>query len=572
MDLPAQPPKLTWLRRIPFLRQRPRQHGLVRRKRWLFISKHPIWSALITVVLLACVAFAGRAGYRQVFAPPLNCGAGMTIKGSPHSCVGVSLDFTQFTAHDPARMRALEHQIAQLDGKVHGYYVSIVLLLDLSPVLSADTVTYASTYSDIEGAITAAWQADNTATFGTSPEVKLYLANMGSLYRSWRLSVQQIVTNRVSQHITSIVGLGQSTIQTRSAAAMLASAAHLPVIGATVTGDNMNKLPDSNRLNRYFFRVAPQNSDEVKAIAQYVPTMSPKPDTALVVEDYPGDAYESTLAQVAPGALRAAGLKVYKPLQYESAGAPPGESRENYLENVFNTMQSNLCQLDPSVVFFAGRGEDLHALVKTWSDERGCQGPGVQELRILSGDDAAEVVNDPTVLSAIRQGRATVTYVALANPNMWGRNCDGAKVNYDQFLAAFTGQDEPCGATAHAGSPRFSPADLSNGHAVPTHDAVLAAVKAARDAQGNLSVKTELAAVDNPESQLNSLINFRCTTMLGGADGYVDFGAGGNPIDHPLPIVTLTGSGQVRFLTLTWPDGGPVLHLPARGAGCGLGG
>jgi hypothetical protein len=101
---------------------------------------------------------------------------------------------------------------------------------------------------------------------------------------------------------------------------------------------------------------------------------------------------------------------------------------------------------------------------------------------------------------------------------------------------------------------------------------VLAAVKAARQAQGNLSVRTELVAVANPKSQLSWLINFRCTTMLGGADGYVDFGPDGNPRDHPLPIVALAGSGQVRFLDLTWPDGGPVLHLPARGGGCGLGG
>jgi ABC-type branched-subunit amino acid transport system substrate-binding protein len=534
------------------------------------MRKHRIWSGLIAVVLLACVAFAGRAGYRKAFAPPLNCGAGMTIEGWPHSCVGVSLDFTQFTAKDPAKLRKLEHQIGQLDRKVHGYYVSIVLLLDLSPVLSADTVTYASTYSDIEGAITAAWQANNTATFGTSPAVKLYLANMGSLYRSWRESVRQIIMNREAQHITSVVGLGQSTIQTRRAAALLGSAAHLPVIGATVTGDNMNRLPKTNRLNRYFFRVAPPNSDEVRAIADYVPKMVPKPATALVVEDYPGDAYESTLAQVAPEALRAAGLTVYKPLQYESGGAPAGESREDFLENVFDGMQSNLCQLDPSVVFFAGRGKDLHAFVKSWADERGCQGPGVPALRILSGDDAAEVVKDSTVGTAIRQGLVTVTYGALENPDMWGSQCDGAKVNYDEFLAAFTGKNEPCRALATAGSPRFSPADLDNGHAVPTHDAVLAAVKAARDAQGNLSVRTELAAVANPKSQLSWLINFRCTTMLGGADGYVDFGPDGNPRDHPVPIVALTGSGQVRFLDLTWPDGGPVLHLPARGGGCGL--
>ena len=551
-------------------RRRSQRPTPVSKPRLLWWRKHRMVTVAVLAALVAGLVAGVRAGASSLFPPPLNCGAGMVMAGSPPSCIGVNLSFGQFSAHDPAELRALESQIHSIDSKAGPYYLSVVLLLDLSPVSGIDTVDYQDQYPGIEGAITAAWQADNTNAYGTSPKMKLYLGNMGSQYRSWQGAVHQIVANRAVQHITSVVGLGQSTIQTRSAAALLGSTAHLPVIGSTVTGDSMNVSPFTHQRNVYFFRVSTPNSSEARGIAEYVSEdIHPKPADAVVVEDTPGDAYESTLAAVAPQALRQAGLTVYQPLEYRSGGQPPGESREAYLGNVFSQMQDNLCQLDPSLVFFAGRGEDLHAFVQAWADERGCQKAGAPPLRIVSGDDASAVVGDAVVRGAIQQGKVSLTYITLADPGMWNSTCTGAKANYDQFVAAFTGKGAACGAGARPGSPRFSAADLASGQAAPTHDAVLAALKAARDAQGNTPIQDQLVAVANPESQLNPLIDLHCTTMLGGANGYISFGPTGNPVDHPLPIVQLNGDGSVIFKDLTWPDGGPVVNLPARGAGCG---
>lgn len=550
-------------------RRRPRHPGVVRPPTLGLVRKHPVFATTALVTLVACLAFGARAAYPRVFPPAIKCGPGMVIAGSPPSCVGVSLGFGPFTAKDPARLRALQGQIQSIDQKVHGYYISVVLLLDLSPVAGIDTIDYSSLYPNIEGAITALWQADSSGAFGTTPRVKLYLGNMGSRYRGWPRAVQQILANRATQHITSVVGLGQSQDATRAASGQLGSAAHLPVIGATVTGDSMNRLPKTNARNKYFFRISPPNSAEVHGIAQYVTKTWPKPSTAVVIQDVPGDTYESTLAASAPKALKKAGLTVYKALPYESGGAPPGEARETYLENAFSQMQNNLCQLDPSLVFFAGRGHDLDAFARSWAAERGCQRAGASPLRIVSGDDAADVVRDKAVRNAIRRGQITLTYSTLANADMWGDTCTGAKINYDQFLAAFTGQNAACGAEAAQGSPHFPTADLANGQAVPTHDAVITAVKAARDTQGKVPIQNQLVANANPESQLNSLMNFRCTTMLGGAGGFVSFGPDGNPVDHPVPIVQLNGDGTVSFVKLTWPEGGPVLNRPAHGHGCG---
>jgi hypothetical protein len=555
--------------RFTRVRRRASRPTTVHHARWAWVRRHRGRSAVFLAALLTALAFAIPAGYSLAFPPALNCGPGMVIAGSPPACIGVSLGFEPFTANDPARMRALERQVQRIDAQVHGPYVSVVLLQDLSPVLSTDTITYSAIYTNLEGAITAIWQADNTSAFDTTPKVKLYLGNMGSQYGSWRKAVGQIEASRTAQHITAVAGLGQSTWQTRRAAALLSAQAHLPVIGATVTGDSMSFDPVSHRRIATFFRVSPPNSAEVRGIAQYISArLRPKPTSAAIVEDTPGDDYESTLAAVAPGALRAAGLKADKPLQYFSGGKPADETRETYLGNPFDRMQSNLCQLDPSLVFFAGRGQDLDAFVRSWVDEKGCQQSGAPPLHIFSGDDASAIVNDPTVLSAIGHGQVTLTYTTLASAGMWGSTCTGAKADFDQFLAAFTGQNAPCGAGATPGSPHFSPADLDNGQAVPTHDAVIAAVKAAREAQGNVPVQDQLEAVANPESQLNPLLGFTCTTMLGGAGGYVSFGPDGGPVDRPVPVVSLNRDGSVSFHDLTWPAGGPTLNLPARGTGC----
>jgi hypothetical protein len=553
-------------------RRRPGRSSVVRPPRFARLRLHPGRSAAGLAALLAALAVALPAGYSWAFPPALDCGPGMIIAGSPHSCVGVSLGFGQFTKNDPPKLRGLERRVQGIDDKVHGQYVSVVLLLDLSPVPGIDTVTYSALYPNIEGAVTAALEADHTSDFDTTPQVKLFLGNMGSEYGSWRKAVQQIAANRVAQHITSVVGLGQSTTPTRRAAALLSSRVHLPVIGATVTGDSMNLDPVTHRRIVTFFRVSPPNSMEVRAIAQYVSTrLRPKPPSAVVVEDTPGDDYESTLATATPGALRAAGVRVDMPLLYFSGGKPAGETRETYLGNPFDHMQSNLCRLDPSLVFFAGRGQDLDAFVNSWVDEKGCQQAGAPPLPIFSGDDASAVVKDKIVLNAIKDRRITLTYTTLANTGMWGNTCSGARKNYDQFLADFTGKNAPCAAVPIRQSADFSAAELDNGQAVPTHDAVAAAVKAAREAQG--TVQGQVEAVSNPKSQLNPLLEFTCATMLGGAGGYVSFGSGGDhgelgePVDRPVPIVRLNGDGSVTFVDLTWPDGGPMLSLPGKGCG-----
>ncbi|MFD7081721.1 ABC transporter substrate-binding protein [Streptomyces sp. NPDC059918] len=537
----------------------------VRNPRLGWLRRHPVLSLAAALVLLAGAVFGGAWGYRVLFPPDLSCGAGMTAAGKPAACVGVNLDSTPFAKGEPDRMRRLEDAVRTANEAVKGNSTSVVLMLNFSPVEDVDTLTYESLYPNIEGALTAVWRANNTAAYGSTPGVKLYLANMGSQYGAWQQAVAGIGKYAEAEHISAVVGLGQSTEQTRQAAAAVSDRLHIPVIGSTVTGNSMNLDPSDPAGKRSIpdmFRVSPTNSDSVIAAAQYVGGLRPAVTSLAVVADsVAGDDYTATLAAEAKTRFQAPDRAVTV-LPYTSPRSlPSGAGRQEYLVQQFNLMHANLCQAAPSVVYFAGRGRDLGAFVQNWVQGSPC---GIAQLRIVVGDDASEAIRDDAVLKGVASGRVTVVYTALASPDEWGTECPGsdAKRNYDQFWSAFTGRPDPCTkqplATTRSGAQplSFDPADLASGQAMLSHDAAVAAISAARHDEAGLK---------NPGLETGILHQFYCAQMLPGASGWLSFGPDGNPVGKPTPIVQLGPDGTTKTVTLTWPGSVPNLSLPQRG-------
>ncbi|MFI6003449.1 ABC transporter substrate-binding protein [Streptomyces sp. NPDC051366] len=537
----------------------------VRNPRLGRLRRHPVLSLTAALLLLAGAVLGGTWGYGVLFPPALSCGPGMTAAGTPLACVGVNLGSTPFTKGEPERMHKLEDTIRTANEAVQGNSTSVVLMLNLSPVEDVDTLTYESLYHNIEGAIAAVWRANNTAAYGSTPGVKLYLANMGSQYGSWQQAVASVKKNAAAEHISAVVGLGQSTEQTRQAAAAISAQLHIPVIGSTVTGNSMNldpADPAGKRTIPDMFRVSPTNSDSVIAANQYVSGLRPAVTSLAVVADsVADDDYTATLAAEAKTRFQATDRTVTV-LPYTSPRSlPSGAGRQDYLIQQFNLMHANLCQAAPSVVYFAGRGRDLGAFVQNWVQGAPC---GIPQLRILVGDDASEAIRDDAVLKGVASGRVTVAYTALASPDEWGTECPGsdAKRNYDQFWSAFTGRPDPCTkqplATTQSGTAplAFDPADLASGQAMLTHDAAVAAISAARHDEAGLK---------NPGLETGILHQFYCAQMLPGASGWLSFGADGNPVGKPAPIVQLNPDGTTKTVTLTWPSSAPNLSLPQRG-------
>lgn len=493
--------------------------------------------ATLTVVVLVAAG---------LLVPPLfaRCGEGMTADAND-ACVGINLDSAQFRQNEPEHMRELEAAVRANNAAITGNYVSVVLFQDMSPNEGVDTRLYPDLYPDIEGAIADAWRANHTAAFqGSVPKVKLFLANMGSQYASWSEAVDKISEHAAGNHVVSVIGLGQSMDNTRAAAAKLTAQAHLPVIGATVTGDTMNLTPEG-KLNTGFFRTSPTNTHSVAAAARFIASIEPDPSRVAIVQDnIPGDDYTQTLGSRAVKEMPAAHR-----FPFTSPGALPHDvSRADPLLTQFAYLNQNLCSVAPTVVYFTGRGTDLGPFVQSWTQGNTPCANG--KLTVVTGDDGGSAINEASLRDAVRGGHVRVLFTSLASPDEWGP-CNGSaeQAAYNTFQSVFTGKPGVCnGQTVRADDGAapltFSVADLGSGEGILAHDAMMVAVMAARRAaNGNADT-----VVRTPLSQIGLIEEMRCQNAVQGASGTIQFSPDqaqyGNPVEKPFPVVEIRADGS----------------------------
>ena len=530
--------------------------------------RHPVLASLTAFASAAVVAVAAFTIVERATAPELECGSGMVVNASSTACIGLNLTGGPLSKDQPDRLSQLVADVEDNNAAVSGTsYLSVVLLLNFSPVENVDTTSYDGVYRSIEGALTAVWRANHTAAFSGSsvlieeePKVKLFLANMGSENADWEQAVDQIAANAEANHITSVVGLGQSTDNTRKAVKRLTTVHRIPVIGATVTGDSMNvDIADNRTLLNGFFRVSPTNSDTVAAAVRYITEGLHVPlDKVAIVEDtVASDDYVSTLVQAAHTHL---GTAHRFPFTSPDINADT-QARAESLRGQFGYLNINLCAAAPEVVYFAGRGADIGTFVRTWV-ESGTE-CGSRPLVVLTGDDGIQAVRDDAVARAVGDPRATVKvrYTGLASPGKWGDCATGPdfaaeRAAYHQFEAAFTGKpscDTDISSTDNAKRLAFPVEDLDNGQAILTHDAAGLAVTAAR--------RAGTSALSDPMSQIGVLQQTRCRTVFLGASGIIQFSADrryyGNPIGAVLPILEITKDKTAVTIPPGWAIGGP---------------
>jgi len=534
----------------------------VEKARWW--HKHPVLAWLVAGGLVVGLAVAGIFVVREATEPEVACGAGTVANAEETACVGVNLDGGPISLDQPGRLTDLVADLEANNAAVTGdNYVSVVLLLNLSPVRNVDTTTYDGVYRSVEGAMAAVWRANHTPAFsgsavpGDEPKVKLFLANMGSENADWEQAVDQIDANALANHITMAVGLGQSTDNTRRAAGKLSREHGIPVVGATVTGDTMNfDIDDGETLNG-FFRVSPTNTDTVVAATRYITEglRVPSDRVAIVEDTVRSDDYVSTLVTAAHEHLGTTHRFPYTSPNIDD----DIQARADSLRGQFGYLNINLCATKPDVVYFAGRGADLGTFVRTLVESGTACGP----LIVLTGDDGIQAVRDPDVAVAIADpsAKVRVQYTGLASPEKWG-GCEGdrataaERTEYNKFQSAFTGRPA-CGLDTRPsdGARRldYPLEDLDNGQAILTHDAAGLAVVAARRAGPS--------AVTDPMSQVGVLQQVRCRTAFLGASGYIQFSADpdhhGNPIGVTLPILNITADQTAETIPPGWPTGGP---------------
>lgn len=526
----------------------------------VWVLRHRSWSAVLSAAMACALVLAGLRIAAFADRPTMRCGPGMSVAGSPHSCVGLDLDGTSFAKSEPAALRSLQQRVHDANAKTKGPYVSVVLLLNFSPIANVDTETNARLVHAVEGAMTAVWRAEHTGDLGGGLHIRLLLANMGSQYASWDQAVEAIGAHAKSEHISGVIGLGQSTIETRRAAAKISAAVKIPVIGTTVTADTMNTDPDTGKQITDFFRVSSTNTDAAKAARHYLEEHHQPLNSVAIVEDTAArDDYTKTLAAAAEKELH--GTRV---LPYSGPDSlPAGVKRDEVLSQQFKLLHDTLCQNPPSAIFFAGRGSDLGTFVNSWYQGSACGG----KLTLLSGDDASIAIKDPYIEQAVTNEKLTIVFPATGSPDEWGTcstvtpaaELSPAKVNFYQFWSAFTGRHNPCSGAqprSNDGSPSldFPAGDLSDADAMLTYDAAVTAVAAAR-----YNVQTVLSY---PEGQVAVMHQFTCQHMVAGSSGWIAFNRQGNAVNKPIPLLRIDPKGTARQIELFWPTGKPLLRLP----------
>jgi ABC-type branched-subunit amino acid transport system substrate-binding protein len=258
----------------------------------------------------------------------------------------------------------------------------------------------------------------------------------------------------------------------------------------------------------------------------------------LVQDTNQGDSYAQTLG-AAFSTTFASQYRLNVPYTepYQSPDTSvTGSSRKDYMTNQFAHMHGDICADRPDLIYFAGRGVDLGSFLTALSQGGAC---GLGPIDVMTGDDAASVGGTPLPHFANMQVR--VFFTALATAGQWKNfppNTDTVQ-NYNQFAQAFSNPDND-----------FNPNDLVEEDAIMSHDAVLAAVTAAR---------IDPLSVIDPSTVAAYFLRLRCTQFVPGASGDIAFDSAGNPVDKAVPMLQLLPDGSAVQQELTWPTGKPFV-------------
>lgn len=486
----------------------------------------------IVIVVVALVAAGiGGLGPWSSWSPWYPCGAGLSPAES--GCVGLDEGSSGFRDGDP--LADLEEHIAQDNAKIKGEYATIVVLDDMTPEKSNDTVGLRNLRHRIEGAITAAWRVnhDSGAAGGTSPKIKLKLASYGLNAGRWTDAVDAIEQAAVKEHIVAVTGVGQSRDETRRAVKHL-SDHHLVTVATVTSADNMNRDPDTGRLIPKFFRVTPTNAEMARAAVSYIADQKYK-KPMLVQDTNLTDAYALTLAKDVTDAFAAQhpALHPYGEPYRSPNGKLSGISRSAYMQNQFAKMRPDICSYKPDLIYLSGRGTDIGDFLRSLAGYGSC---GLGKIDLLTSDDAVTLLGSR--LPPFNGLKVRVLYTGVAVGDEWAeypKNSDRA-TDYGKFATAFA---------ENGGFPRD---DLQDGHAMMYHDAVLAAATAVRD---------DTAAIGNPATVADPFLRYTCRNSIPGASGELAFDRFGNAVDKPMPIIEIRPDGSAHKQALTWATGKP---------------
>ncbi|WP_316773807.1 type 1 periplasmic-binding domain-containing protein [Streptomyces sasae] len=481
---------------------------------------------LVTMGLLAGLFF----GVRTLTHDDRSCAPGVARPEGSDECVGVAT-----TAYDfgHPQLRATVQAIAKENARLKaGSYVTVAVML---PYTSTAAANLADIQHELQGAYLAQYQA-NHASNGQSPAIRLVMANPGATSRYW----QELVTRLAAMtggtdRLRAVAGVGQSTDANMKAVKELTRLG-IPVIGSSITADDLANGQHGKDPYPGLARVSPTNTDEAHALASFAQVTAGR---AMLVYDRPGDPYTRTL-QTSFEALIKGSPHLSQPF------TPPADrSQEGTTANTFRQITLLICGTQRSIdtILFAGRHTQLRQFINALG-ARGCQD---RKFTVLTGDEGSYLTGEKSLHRDVLGPTLAVRYTALAHPDAWGKSSPrtgGTAADMATLTALLK-------SAVRAPVGPIGPVALEDGQLIIAYDAMQLAVHGIREAVPEGRSVPTLADVGLQWPQVKGPLR------VDGASGWICLDVHGNPYDKAVPIVELRPGGGSRFVTIAWPEGKP---------------
>ncbi len=466
-------------------------------------------------------------------------------------CIGwtVSTKYV-FNSPDPTLATVISEIVGE-NNKVaatSGPYVRIALLMPIfrepdSP-LTSGVILHA-----LEGAYVAQMQANSVHSdddgMADSPlRIQLVLAGDGSNQDLWQGVVADLGTMaKDSRHpLVAVTGLGVSVADTRAAAARLQQFG-IPTVGAVLTADDMTTrgLPGMSNDTPAFFKVSTSNVEYVQALKDVLTAVG-APQRGYLLYDSNSDEYVQTL----DAAFRNEFGKPGKHFEFDLGqreGSFIGSTTQHVgAPTIFDDRVNQIGVENVTVILYAGRDADLPRLVRALA-HRPVSGP-LTPVIIATGTTGLVVDttnhNRGSGDQTLTEGDLDYAHVGIldastTDPKGWAANPaeSTTPTKYAHFSADFLSLLNGL-ATA---------SDLYDGYAIMHHDAMLAAIVAARGAfAANAQAQPNQSGLADVPSGPEVRYQLTQTGQFDGAGGQFSFEDQNPPndlwpISRPTPVL-----------------------------------
>ncbi len=501
---PSRTNALPWVLRIPLPHEELVQ---LRESDWRCVRAghrppltRVVWSTYSLVLALALAVTAGAV--RSYDLHRTYCSAGLLTAnrdtelrsapgGDGTECVGIATGDVRFgtylqdTADEKGeRLRELEDLVNEENAEVlrshSGNYVTVVYAGPLSSSPAAP--------SPVKGVeeLTGVYLAQRVVNENHTVKLRVLLANGGADMGHQRVTADAIA--EYAEHdptVVGVVGFGRD-LQSSPDVTQRLHTAGVPIVSGT---NSATYLPED--FSNWFSLAAPDKhqAQALGLIARQMLTPGKAPYALVLARDTEKsqDRYTSEQAAYGGEMLEREGFRMLPGQSYRVANGDP-ELRLH---------AERICQGAnvPSVIYFAGRVEDIGPLMTQLSTQPGCAN---REISILTGDDLSKARFSDTGGRDGVAPRITLYHAALAEL----REAASRTAFYEN-------------ATHHlpwleGRKATYDAADFASGQTALSHDATRALYWAA-------------SREDVPQSRAATWVNLRSVRLDGMATGTIDF-------------------------------------------------